>query len=175
MHAVLLAKGGGAVELLRKLTEGDPIAFLILGVAIILTALIAWLSFYLLKQKGQRLANGIGDCTYTFAPDGLFGRRFFLISGEWENMPFTLESHKTEKKGDHRTVLRLQKPPEITWAEIQATLIDSRELVQAAQDITESPDAIAFIYVGVGGDPQLLKTLLHEVASAISLSKAEKN
>ncbi|MBT3201723.1 MAG: hypothetical protein HN350_17615 [Phycisphaerales bacterium] len=167
MGMFVLARGRGLGELLRKLFEGDPVAFVILGGAIAFTGLICWLSFYMMKRKGRKLADGIGGCTYKFAPDGLFGRRFFMISGDWENMPFSLESHKTGKKGDHRTVLRIQKTQGAAWAEIQAVLSGSRELVETAHKIAETQDEIVLTYVGVGGDPQLIRTLLGEVASAM--------
>ena len=165
MYTFTLTKAGGSSGWFQALLKGDPVALLSLCIAIVTTALIYWLSFYLMKQKGQRLADAIGDCNYTFAPDGLFGKRFFVISGNWENMPFSLDSRKTERKGDHRTILRFRKPPGITWAEIQSGLNDSSALAQAAHDIAESSDEVVMTYVGVGGDPQLIRVFLREVTS----------
>ena len=160
-----LARGRGAGDLLRMLLEGEPVAWLILIGAVALTGLIVWLSFYLMKQQGKRLADAIGDCTYSFAPDGLFGKRFYSISGVRDGITFSLEARKTGQKGDHRTDLRLAKLPSLTWEQIKASLVASRELVDLATEVNEQPDAVTLTYVGVGGDPDLIRTLLREVSS----------
>jgi hypothetical protein len=167
MHFNLLAMArGGAGGWLEGLLKGEPFAFLCLGVAVIVTGLICWLSFYLMKRRGQRLADGIGGCTFTFVPDGLFGRRFFHIAGRWKEIPFTLEAHKTDRKGDHRTVLRFAKPKNVPWSQIQGGLGDSRPFAQLAHEVAETSDEVALSYVGVGGDPEQIKAFLTEIAWA---------
>jgi hypothetical protein len=108
MQPILAARGRGAGELIQKLLEGDPVAIIILVASVVITALIVWLAFSLEKWRGQKLAAAMGGCEYSFSPDGLFGKRRFVISGAEGNVRFRLTA-KRISKGVYRTYLEIEK------------------------------------------------------------------
>lgn len=166
MGLMLAAGSCGAGDLVQKLLDGDPVAITFLVAIVVATVLGCWLAVFFVKRKGQRLADAIGGCEYTFSPDGLFGRRVFVIAGQADGVNFTLTAKKI-RKGDYRTYLDVRKPQQVTWDDIKSDLRESREGAAGARRVDQTADAVTLEYFGVGCDATFVRTFLREVSASI--------
>jgi hypothetical protein len=167
MVLILVGRGRGAGDLVQKLLDGDPVAIMFLVAIVVVTAIVSWLVVLFTKRKGQRLADAIGACEYDFSPDGLFGKRVFVISGDRDKIKFMLTAKKV-RKGDYRTYLEIQKPKQVPWEDIKSDLGQSRDGVGAARRVDQAADTVTLEYFGVGGDATFVRSFLSEVSASIN-------
>lgn len=168
MDVTLIAKSRGAGNFIEKLLDGDPFTVGLLIVTILVTALACWLAIWYYKKQAQRLADALGGFDSTFSPDGLFGKRIFVLTGQMNDVDIVVTAKKV-RKGDYRIYLDIAKPKNLTWEAIQAGLKESREFIDGANRVDHAPDSVTLEYLGVGGNIDHYPILLNDVTSSIKL------